>query len=183
MVPPGGNLHENFLNSHPVPGQILEQELAANRPLSELRTVEEAAKAEDYVLKDGDTGKGSVEDTEQTLTPKTDGLTEAQQLEKFIAMREEMYKKAKEFDSKILGFETTIGRPYFHVKPLNVAELENWHNYLNFMESEGDFTKIFKLYERCLIACASYPEYLIRYVKCMEGHGSLDLAEKACTKQ
>ncbi|KAI4364099.1 hypothetical protein MLD38_020236 [Melastoma candidum] len=158
------------------------KELAANRPLSELRTIEEAANAENYVQKDGDhgdTGRGSVEDTEQTLKPSSEGLTEAQQLEKFIALREETYKKAKEFDSKILGFETAIGRPYFHVKPLNVAELENWHNYLNFIESEGDFTKIFKLYERCLIACASYPEYWIRYIKCMEGHGSMDLAENA----
>ncbi|KAI4319502.1 hypothetical protein MLD38_033091 [Melastoma candidum] len=158
------------------------KELAANRPLSELRTVEEATAAESIVQDAGDpvdNGEFLVEATEQTPKPVSAGLTEAQQLEKYIAIREEMYKKAKEFDSKIVGFETAIGRPYFHVKPLNVAELENWHNFLNFIEREGDFAKVFKLYERCLIACASYPEFWIRYVKCMEAHGSMDLAENA----
>ncbi|KAI4341781.1 hypothetical protein MLD38_026465 [Melastoma candidum] len=158
------------------------KELAANRPLSELRTVEEATAAESIVQDAGDpvdNGEAPVEATEQTPKLVSAGLTEAQQLEKYIAIREEMYKKAKEFDSKIVGFETAIGRPYFHVKPLNVAELENWHNFLNLMEREGDFAKVFKLYERCLIACASYPEFWMRYVKCMEAHGSMDLAENA----
>lgn len=39
--------------------------------------------------------------------------------------------------------------------------------------------QVVKLYERCLIACANYPEYWIRYVKSMEAHGSMDLAENA----
>lgn len=121
--------------------------MAANRPLSELRTADEAAAAESVVQEADDhvdNGEVPVEATEHTAKPVSAGLTEAQQLEKYIAIREEMYKKAKEFDSKIIGFETAIGRPYFHMKPLNVAELENWHNYLNFMEREGDFTKVTK---------------------------------------
>lgn len=80
---------------------------------------------------------------EQSSTPLSTGLTEAEELERYIAIREEMYKKAKEFDSKIIGFESAIRRPYFHVKPLSVAELENWHNYLDFIEREGDFNKVF----------------------------------------
>lgn len=39
-----------------------------------------------------------------------------------------------------------------------------------------------KLYERCLIACANYPEYWIRYVSCMETSGSLDLADNALAR-
>ncbi|KAJ4954533.1 hypothetical protein NE237_011316 [Protea cynaroides] len=93
-----------------------------------------------------------------------------------------MYKKAKEFDSKIIGFETAIRRPYFHVRPLVDSELENWHNYLDFTEREGDFSKVVKLYERCLIACANYPEYWIRYVLCMEARGSMDLANNALAR-
>lgn len=158
------------------------KELAANRPLSELRTAEEAAAAASIVSEVVDqVNEGEVPPDASGQSPKlvSAGLTEAEELEKYIAIREEMYKKAKEFDSKIVGFETAIGRPYFHVKPLNVTELENWHNYLNFIEREGDFSKVVKLYERCLIACANYPEYWIRYVKCMEAHGSLDLAENA----
>ena len=53
-----------------------------------------------------------------------------------------MYIKAKEFESKIIGFEMAIRRPYFHVRPLNAAELENWHNYLDFIEKDGDFNKV-----------------------------------------
>ncbi|KAF4387058.1 hypothetical protein G4B88_024630 [Cannabis sativa] len=136
------------------------------------------------------------------------GSTDAEELEKYIAVREEMYKKAKEFDSKIIGFETAIRRPYFHVRPLNVAELENWHNYLDFIEREGDLNKarrvplsylrgfsvplteyflcispmVVKLYERCLIACANYSEYWIRYVLCMEASKSLDHANNALVR-
>lgn len=79
----------------------------------------------------------------ESAKPVSSGLTEAEELEKYIAIREEMFKKAKEFDSKIIGFETAIRRPYFHVRPLNVAELENWHNYLDFIEQGDDFNKVF----------------------------------------
>lgn len=79
----------------------------------------------------------------ESAKPVSAGLTEAEELEKYIAIREEMFKKAKEFDSKIIGFETAIRRPYFHVRPLNVTELENWHNYLDFIERGDDFNKVF----------------------------------------
>ncbi|RXH88661.1 hypothetical protein DVH24_000260 [Malus domestica] len=78
---------------------------------------------------------------EQSLKPVSAGLTEAEELEKYITIREEVYKKAKEFDSKIISFETAIRRPYFHVQPLNSAELENWTSYLDFIEEEGDLSK------------------------------------------
>ncbi|GFZ13493.1 tetratricopeptide repeat (TPR)-like superfamily protein [Actinidia rufa] len=41
---------------------------------------------------------------------------------------------------------------------------------------------VVKLYERCLIACANYPEYWIRYVLCMEACGSMDLANNALAR-
>ncbi|KAG5567378.1 hypothetical protein RHGRI_002807 [Rhododendron griersonianum] len=119
------------------------KELAASRPLSELMTAEEAAAA---VIPEagaheieGEVNPNAVE----SAKPVSAGLTEAEELEKYIAIREEMFKKAKEFDSKIIGFETAIRRPYFHVRPLNVAELENWHNYLDFFEQGDDFNKVF----------------------------------------
>ncbi|XP_041006891.1 pre-mRNA-processing factor 39-like isoform X3 [Juglans microcarpa x Juglans regia] len=162
------------------------KELAGSRPLSELRTAEEAAAAAAAALSEASVqaneGEVHPDATEQSPKPVSAGLTEAEELQKYIAIREEMYKKAKEFDSKIIGFETAIRRPYFHVRPLNVAELENWHSYLDFMEREGDFNKVVKLYERCLIACANYPEYWMRYVLCMEASGMLDLANNALAR-
>jgi len=125
------------------------KELAASRPLSELMTAEEAAAAApagaaviaEPVAEEteGEVNPNAVE----SAKPVSAGLTEAEELEKYIAIREEMFKKAKEFDSKITGFETAIRRPYFHVRPLNVAELENWHNYLDFIERGDDFNKVF----------------------------------------
>ncbi|KAI5315686.1 hypothetical protein L3X38_044862 [Prunus dulcis] len=161
------------------------KELAGSRPLSELRTAEEAAAAAGAHSEGGDQVNGEEvgsDVAEQSPKPVSGGLTEAEDLEKYITIREEMYKKAKEFDSKIISFETAIRRPYFHVRPLNVAELENWNNYLDFIEREGDFNKVVKLYERCLIACANYPEYWIRYVLCMEAVGSLDIANNALAR-
>ncbi|XP_050208121.1 pre-mRNA-processing factor 39-1 isoform X2 [Mercurialis annua] len=160
------------------------KDFAASHTLSELRTTEEAA----VVAVPAASGGGNQENegevyhaSEQSSEPVVSGLTEAEELEKYIASREEIYKKAKEFDSKICDFENAIRRPYFHVRPLNVAELENWHNYLDFIERE-DLDKVVKLYERCLIACANYPEYWVRYVLCMEVCGSMDLANNALAR-
>ncbi|XP_028758277.1 pre-mRNA-processing factor 39 [Neltuma alba] len=160
------------------------KELAGNRPLSELRTPDEAAGGGTVSEDGGQANEGEVrpDGAENPPKPVSAGLTEAEELEKYVAIREELYKKAKEFDSKIIGFETAIRRPYFHVRPLNVAELENWHNYLDFIEREGDFSKVVKLYERCVIACANYPEYWIRYVLCMEASGSMDLANNVIAR-
>ncbi|XP_043722636.1 pre-mRNA-processing factor 39-like isoform X2 [Telopea speciosissima] len=158
------------------------KELAASRPLSELQSAEEAAAAVAANLEAGAQGvEGEVPSNGVEQSTKL-GLSEAEELEKYISAREDMYKKAKEFDSKIIGFETAIRRPYFHVRPLVDSELENWYSYLDFIEREGDFNKVVKLYERCLIACANYPEYWIRYVLCMEASGSMDLANNALAR-
>ncbi|XP_050106981.1 pre-mRNA-processing factor 39-1-like isoform X2 [Malus sylvestris] len=161
------------------------KELAGSRPLSELRTAEEAAAAGGAHSEGIDKVNGEdvqFDGAEQSPKPVSADLTEAEELENFITIREEVYKKAKEFDSKIISFETAIRRPYFHVRPLNSVELENWTSYLDFIEREGDLSKVVKLYERCLIACANYPEYWIGYVLCMEASGSMDIANNALAR-
>ncbi|KAK2648546.1 hypothetical protein Ddye_016035 [Dipteronia dyeriana] len=121
------------------------KEFAGSRPLPELRFAEEAAATVGSQPEASGELKGNEDEVQDAAenSPKHESAcsTEAEELEKYISIREEMYKKAKEFDSKIIGFETAIKRPYFHVKPLSVAELENWHNYLDFIEREGDFNK------------------------------------------
>lgn len=165
------------------------KELAGSRPLAELRTAEEAATQAATAAAASSDADGQVAENEvnpdameESSKPVSAGLAEAEELEKYIATREEMYKRAKECDSKIIGFETAIRRPYFHVRPLNDGELENWHNYLDFIERDGDFNKIVKLYERCLVACANYPEFWIRYILCMEASGSNDLVDNALAR-
>ncbi|XP_018509275.1 pre-mRNA-processing factor 39 isoform X2 [Brassica rapa] len=168
------------------------KELAETRPLSELRSAEESATvavasdASETALSESDgkadEGKSQADGTSEPSKLESAGSTDPEELKKYIGIREALYIKAKEFESKIIGFEMAIRRPYFHVRPLNVAELENWHNYLDFIESDGDFNKVVKLYERCLVACANYPEYWIRYVLSMGSSGSMDLADNALTR-
>ncbi|XP_020248702.1 pre-mRNA-processing factor 39 isoform X2 [Asparagus officinalis] len=160
------------------------KELATSRPLSEIRSDEEANYMAATMNIDAPCVEGELrpDDVEQSPKPAIAGLTEAEQLEKYIAIREDLYKKAKEFESKIIGFETAIRRPYFHVRPLDEPELENWHNYLDFIEKEEDINKVVKLYERCLIACANYPEFWFRYVLYMDASGSMELAYNALAR-
>ncbi|XP_024966810.1 pre-mRNA-processing factor 39 isoform X2 [Cynara cardunculus var. scolymus] len=161
------------------------RELVASRPLSELRTTEEvatAAKAKEESRNQESEGEVNPNTVEQSIKPPSASLTEAEDLENYIAIREELYKAAKDFDAKIIDFETAIRRPYYHFRPLNVAELENWHNYIDFIEGCDDFNKVVKLYERCLIACANYPEYWIRYILCMEASRNVELAENALAR-
>lgn len=42
--------------------------------------------------------------------------------------------------------------------------------------------QVVKLYERCVIACANYPEYWTRYVLSMEASGSMDLANNVLAR-
>ncbi|KAG2542600.1 hypothetical protein PVAP13_9NG648700 [Panicum virgatum] len=154
------------------------KELASTRALSDILTAEEASV---YGVASENSnqaldGEAHPDDPDKSSKP------EAENLAKYISMREEMYKKAKEYESKIIGFELAIRRPYFHVKPLDNPELENWHNYLDFIEKEEDINKVIKLYERCVIACANYSEFWIRYVQCMEDKGSLELANNALAR-
>jgi len=114
------------------------KELASTRALSDILTAEEASV---YGVASENSnqaldGEAHPDDPDKSSKP------EAENLAKYISMREEMYKKAKEYESKIIGFELAIRRPYFHVKPLDNPELENWHNYLDFIEKEEDINKV-----------------------------------------
>lgn len=62
-------------------------------------------------------------------------------------------------------YEINIKRPYFHVKPLDYPQLTNWMAYLD-MEIKGkDEHRIKVLFDRCLIPCALYEEFWIKYAR------------------
>jgi pre-mRNA-processing factor 39 len=54
-------------------------------------------------------------------------------------------------------FEDVIKRPYFHVKPLPSSQLQAWDSYVDYILKKEDAGAIVRLFERCLVACASYP--------------------------
>ncbi|KAI9127398.1 hypothetical protein K1719_001957 [Acacia pycnantha] len=105
------------------------------------------------------------------------GLKRLTALKKFKNLGEQLYHDAYQLDLKICSFEANIQRSYFHVKPLDASQLQNWHHYLDFVEQQGDFDWAVKLYERCLIVCANYPEYWMRYVDFMETKGGREIAK------
>ncbi|TKY60102.1 Pre-mRNA-processing factor 39 [Spatholobus suberectus] len=107
------------------------------------------------------------------------GLTSSIALKRYRAIGELLYHNACELYSKISPFEANIRRHYFHVRPLDANQLQNWHNYLDFIELQGDFDWAVKLYERCLIVCANYPEYWMRYVDFMESKGGREIANNS----
>jgi pre-mRNA-processing factor 39 len=64
-------------------------------------------------------------------------------------------------------YESEIKRPYFHTTELLHEEIVAWRKYLDFEELEGDLSRIIFLYERCLVACALYDEFWLRYARWM----------------
>ncbi|CAN6573371.1 unnamed protein product [Malus baccata var. baccata] len=77
---------------------------------------------------------------EQSSKSVSAGLTKADELEKYITIREELYKKAKEFDSKIIIFETAIRRPYFHVSRVGIYLVLKLPINLHILNSHRRFT-------------------------------------------
>ncbi|GJN08694.1 hypothetical protein PR202_ga26645 [Eleusine coracana subsp. coracana] len=119
------------------------KELASTRSFSEIVTAEEASMygATSENNAQALDGVAQPDDTDKSGQPEISSSADAENLAKYVSVREEMYKKAKEYESKIIGFELAIRRPYFHVEPLDNPELENWHNYLDFIEQEEDINK------------------------------------------
>lgn len=119
--------------------------------MAELRTTEEteaaaqakAAEPAEVPRRNADepAPAGEVEGAvvEPEVLPESTG---AEELERFLAVRDAYYKAAKESDAKIVTYENAIRRPYFHVKPLDDGQLGNWHRYLDFIEKEGVTDKV-----------------------------------------
>ena len=87
----------------------------------------------------------------------------------------QIYMKTQEGVHARWPLESLIKRSWYHVKPLDDEQLDNWRKYLEFeeaqLEGKSDDEKneqdklIRNLYERCLVPCASYDEFWMRYIK------------------
>ncbi|XP_051500283.1 pre-mRNA-processing factor 39-like [Myxocyprinus asiaticus] len=103
---------------------------------------------------------------------------------KVIETRQEMFNQNEHEVSKRWAFEEGIKRPYFHVKALEKTQLSNWREYLDFELENGTPERVVILFERCLIACALYEEFWIKYAKYLEGYsteGVRHIYKKACS--
>lgn len=88
--------------------------------------------------------------------------------EKIISSRRKMHKANVNAVAARWTYEEGIKRPYFHVKPLERCQLKNWKEYLDFEIDQKGQDRIIILFERCLIACALYDEFWLRFVRYLE---------------
>lgn len=79
----------------------------------------------------------------------------------------EIFARTQTETTKRWTYESEVKRPYFHVTELDEGQLVNWRKYLDFEEVEGDYNRIQFLYERCLVTCAYYDEFWLRYARWM----------------
>ncbi|CAK9296878.1 unnamed protein product [Gordionus sp. m RMFG-2023] len=117
----------------------------------------------------------------------TEELTDDQIIairDKIIETRQEIVAETEMEVKKRKTYEDNIKRPYFHIKPLERFQLKNWNQYLDYeMNITVDLdkgektglaknTRVKSLFERCLVTCALYEEFWLKYAKYME---TLDL--------
>ncbi|XP_052164645.1 pre-mRNA-processing factor 39-2 isoform X2 [Oryza glaberrima] len=150
---------------------LMEHEAAgAERSSENLRTLE-VIKAEDSEV------DASIKIS--ALLDEHSGHLRADAVKQYLLSGESLYQRSSKIDKEISCFEASIKRPFFHVKPLDDDQLENWHRYLDFVEKKGDFDWAVKLYERCLIPCANYSEFWIRYAEFVDAKGGREIASYA----
>ena len=128
--------------------------LAQTRPLQELLPAELLIQFRSEVERDGAI-EGGESGIERALRSRIDGF------------HLEIFSRTQTETTRRWTYESEIKRPYFHVTELDESQLVNWRKYLNFEEVEGDYTRTSFLYERCLVTCAYYDEFWMRYARWM----------------
>ncbi|KAJ8955805.1 hypothetical protein NQ318_005346 [Aromia moschata] len=108
--------------------------------------------------------------------------------ERIVSIRRKIHKTTVNAVTSRWNYEEGIKRPYFHVKPLERCQLKNWQDYLDYETEQGDRVRIIVLFERCLIACALYEEFWMKFVHYLENLKDSELQskirdvyERACT--
>ncbi|XP_073433884.1 pre-mRNA-processing factor 39 [Dendrobates tinctorius] len=102
---------------------------------------------------------------------------------RIIEVHQEIFGLNEHEVHKRWAFEEGIKRPYFHVKPLEKVQINNWKEYLEFEIENGSHERVVILFERCVIACACYEEFWIKFAKYMENHsaeGARHVYNRAC---
>jgi pre-mRNA-processing factor 39 len=132
--------------------------LAHTRPLLELVPVETLSQF-----------RAEVEGAQAGIPP---GSKSEAEIERDIRIRIdgyhlEIFSRTQTETTKRWTYESEIKRPYFHVTELDEGQLANWRKYLDFEEAEGSYPRIQFLYERCLVTCAHYDEFWLRYARWM----------------
>ncbi|KAL7978347.1 hypothetical protein Chor_014886, partial [Crotalus horridus] len=134
---------------------------------TEVEAEEEAPPGEDLPLK-GES-KQEIADGKQLLGT----LDPEKVLEQSISIRQQIFLQNEAEVSKRWNFEDGIKRPYFHVKPLERAQLRNWRDYLDFEIASGSHERTIT-FEDCVPGLVMVR---LRRVSLERRLGNTDMAE------
>ncbi|KAI9814883.1 MAG: PRP39 pre-mRNA processing factor 39 [Thelocarpon impressellum] len=143
------------------------RQLAQSRPLTELVPAETHQRYRQEVEAEGqiEIQAGS----QQLKADKGELEIEREMRAKIDNFHLEIFTRTQTETTKRWTYESEIKRPYFHVTDLDEPQLANWRKYLDFEDQEGDYARTQFLYERCLVTCAFYDEFWLRYARWMSG--------------
>jgi pre-mRNA-processing factor 39 len=151
--------------------QQFREHLKSYRPDHVLSTEEYAKTLEELAippgaLEDEETEKlvAGRRKTDPNRNGENEGEIRSKIYEKIISVREAVFEKTSLHARKRWHYEDGIKRPYFHVKPLESSQIKNWQVYLDYEISQDDHKSIVLLFERCLVACALYEAFWIKYL-------------------
>lgn len=140
----------------------LRREVLAELNRSDIETPDEAPPGVETAPGDDQLGT-NVQDEETKLLQKS-----------IIAARQKLHENTATEVKARWSYEDAIKRPYFHVKPLEKSQLSAWRTYLDYEVKQTDDARIRVLFERCLIACAFYEEFWMRYIRYLEENGGTE---------
>ncbi|KAJ6237236.1 pre-mRNA-processing factor 39 [Anaeramoeba flamelloides] len=108
-------------------------------------------------------------------------------LKKIMERHDKLYKSTSTRVNRVSFYESEIKRTFFHIKPLNYHQLNNWNQYINFAEDQYEngsekIEYVKMVYERALIPCALYVEIWKRYTIFFESHNMIDEAREVYEK-
>ncbi|CAG8498727.1 16173_t:CDS:10 [Acaulospora morrowiae] len=142
--------------------------LCGTRPINELISPEQHQQFEEEARAAPPAPPAEGAEGEQLpSTEKTEEQIQNEIRTRIYNLNVDVYMKTQAETNKRWIFEQEIKRPYFHVKAMDDVQLINWRRYLDFEESEGEEMRVQVLYERCLVACALYEEFWLRYARWM----------------
>jgi pre-mRNA-processing factor 39 len=158
------------------------KEFVESRDLSEILRPEEQAEYETslHASSEGASAGWSVEAKQGAMRQQV------------TASIDRLYQQSYDAYQKRYQLEYPLHRTFFHVQPVEAAELTAWSKYLTVEEEEtakllqsstsqpnsAVFARAIKLFERCLIVCAMYPDFWNRYAQFLERHGLVEQARQ-----
>jgi pre-mRNA-processing factor 39 len=141
------------------------RQLAQSRPVNELLPADLLAQFRSEIVNEGPTTIHA--GSQQLKTDKGELEIERELRTRVDNFHLEIFSRTQTETTKRWVYEQEIKRPYYHVTELDEAQLVNWRKYLDFEEVEGDYSRTQFLYERCLVTCAHYDEFWLRYARWM----------------